>query len=154
MSRPPRSLYGLGFNTNTEKAERSPEERMRLIEEIRIEGVMGEFWWFTSAFPCALAIEDNGGPWWSFRSEPAGASSMKLQVNEKSIEVAKSDDEKLECRLFLDASVSEFFCNRLHAVTSRIYRKPEGPLRVRLTNADAKAITSFHAWQLKAISAD
>jgi beta-fructofuranosidase len=142
------------FNTDTELAKSSADERIREIQKIGINGVAGEFCWNTNTLPFALTIEDNAGPWWALRAEPSGPTSLKLQVNEKAIDVSGENHQGMECRLFLDASVAEFFCNRLHVVTSRIYRRPAGPLRVRLTPADAKTLRSFAAWQLRAISGD
>lgn len=144
------------FNTDTDAAKNSARERKRLVGEIRIENVAGEFLWETKAIaaPFSLTIMDRGGPWWSFRAEPAGSSSTRLQVNEKVVEIPTEANGELSCRLFLDASVAEFFCNRRHAVTTRIYRKPDGPLRVAIGDADAGAFNCFHAWQLKPISSD
>jgi beta-fructofuranosidase len=150
------SLRVRAFNTNTDAAKNSARERKRLVGEIRIENVAGEFLWETKAIaaPFSLTIMDSGGPWWSFRAEAAGWSSTKLQVNEKTIEIPTEASGELFCRLFLDASVAEFFCNRRHAVTTRIYRKPVGPLRVVIGDADAGALNWFDAWQLKPISND
>jgi len=148
------SLRVKAFNTNSELAKSSAAERIREIQKIEINGVAGEFWWNTNTLPFAVTIEDNAGPWWALRAEPSGSSSLKLQINEKAIDVSGENHQGMECRLFLDASVAEFFCNRLHVVTSRIYRRPAGLLRVRLTQADAKTLRSFEAWQLRAISGD
>jgi len=142
------------FDTNTELAMSSADDRIREIQKIEINGVAGEFCWNTNTLPFALTIEDGAGPWWALRAEPSGSASLKLQVNEKAIDVPRENHKGMECRLFLDASVAEFLCDRLHAVTSRIYRRPAGPLRVRLAQAHAKTLRSFTAWQLKAISGD
>jgi hypothetical protein len=56
--------------------------------------------------------------------------------------------------LVLDASVAEFFCNSIDVLTSRIYRKPAGPLRLQLSEENAGRLQSFEAWQLQPISKD
>lgn len=149
------SLRSRAFNTNADAAKSSASERKRRVSEIRIESVAGEFTWEAkpNTAPFSLTIIDNGGPWWSFRAETAG-SSTRLQVNEKAIEIPTEANGELFCRLFLDGSVAEFFCNRRHAVTTRIYRKPDGPLRVEIADGDAAALNQFDAWQWKPISKD
>jgi hypothetical protein len=54
----------------------------------------------------------------------------------------------------LDASVAEFFCNDRQVLTSRIYRRPGGPLSVYLIDPDLSALRGFEAWQLHPISPD
>ena len=54
----------------------------------------------------------------------------------------------------LDASVAEIICDRKHAITTRIYRQPDGPLRIVLSASDLAQITSLQAWQLCPISKD
>src|SRR5439155_1425379 len=61
---------------------------------------------------------------------------------------------EIEFHLFLDASVAELICNSKHAVTTRYYRKPDGPLRIRVSDNDRLALTSLAAWQLRPISPD
>src|SRR5215469_6772401 len=48
------SLRAGAFNTNTEKAKGSPEERMRLLREVKIEATAGEFCWSSNAQPLAV----------------------------------------------------------------------------------------------------
>jgi len=138
------SLRGKAFGANGSLRGR--------LEEIRIEGIAGEFAWKTDSLPFALSIEDSSGPWWSLEAQPAGPS-VRLQINETNLEFpAKASD--LDCRLFLDASVAEFFCNRRFVLTTRIYRKPDGPLRMVMKEADVRRLHRFEAWQLQAISKD
>jgi len=88
------SLRGKAFGANGSLRGR--------LEEIRIEGIAGEFAWKTDSLPFALSIADRSGPWWSLEAQPAGPS-VRLQINETSLEFpAKASD--LDCRLFLDAS--------------------------------------------------
>ena len=149
------SLRVKEFNTGSVAAKNSAGEWLDQLRAIRIKNAAGEFCWSTKAVvaPFSLAIEDNRGPWWSLRVELEG-SSMKLQVNGLTMEVPVTAGQELECRLFLDASVAEFFCNRLHAVTSRIYRQPDGPWRIAISEAAAGLLKRFDAWQLQPISED
>ena len=39
--------------------------------------------------------------------------------------------EQQEFRLFIDGSVAELIWNKKHAITTRIYRKPNGPCPLR-----------------------
>jgi hypothetical protein len=47
--------------------------------------------------------------------------------------------------------VAELLCNDRHAVTSRVYRKPDGPLRISPESSFSQ-IQEMKAWQLRAIS--
>jgi hypothetical protein len=58
-----------------------------------------------------------------------------------------------EFRLFVDGSVAELICDDRHAITSRIYRKPDGPLRVATESTLARFI-QLEAWQVRPISGD
>jgi beta-fructofuranosidase len=138
------SLRGKAFG-----AAGSPRGR---LPEIRIEGIAGEFAWKTDTLPFALSIEDRRGPWWSLQAQRTGPS-VRLQINEKILKFP-AENSDLECRLFLDASVAEFFCNRRVVLTTRIYRQPDGPLRLVIEEADVARLHRFEAWQLKAISKD
>lgn len=147
------SLRSRHFDTDNEAARKSPEKRQRLVREIRIDEVAGEFQWKAASPGFSLTISDNTGAWWTLHVEREGAGT-KLLINEKTIKIGADAAQELSCRLFLDASVAEFFCNRRHAVTTRIYRRPEGPLKVEISDAHANLLSSFQAWQLKPISKD
>jgi hypothetical protein len=58
-----------------------------------------------------------------------------------------------ELRLFLDGSVAELICDHQHAITSRIYRKPEGPLRISPESSFVQ-IDALSMWQVRPISRD
>ena len=86
--------------------------------------------------------------------ESSQGVAQKLIVNGKSIDLPESAKLEREFRLFLDGSVAELICDNLHAVTIRIYRMPDGLLRLAATDGDLKSISSVEAWQLRAITAD
>jgi beta-fructofuranosidase len=126
----------------------------RAMEEIQIENLAGEITWKSNALPATLTLADRGGPWWSATLESKGPASAMLAVNGISLEVPLGPKREAEFHLFLDASLAEFICNGKHAVTTRIYRKPDGPLRVRVSDKDRLAVAWLEAWQLRPISPD
>jgi beta-fructofuranosidase len=127
-------------------------ERGRIIRDTRIENIAAEFEWTIGSAPFSLTIVDSAGPWWSLKADRS-AGRITLEINGKSIELPLRPGE-LKFHLYLDASVAEFFSNDLQALTSRIYRKPDGPLGVQLAAADLARLLSFEAWQLRPISPD
>ena len=86
--------------------------------------------------------------------EKTQGSGDKLTVNGKSIGLPQSTKSVREFHLFLDGSVAELLCDEKYAITSRIYRTPDGPLSVAGADTDYKEVTSLDAWQLRAISPD
>jgi len=131
----------------------SGETRNARLRSIAIENLAGEFRWTLPAADLSFVLTDRAGPWWSLTAESSGGTTA-LEINGKKIELAAARGRELECHLVLDASLAEFFCDRLHVLTSRIYRKPGGPLELRLSGAGAGAVASLEAWQLRPISPD
>jgi beta-fructofuranosidase len=124
------------------------------LKSMQIENLAGEIIWKSNSSRCAFTLEDRAGPWWSAKLEPKSATAATLTVNGKSFEIPQKPKSEIEFRLFLDASVAELICDRRHVLTTRIYRKPDGPLRVRVSDHDLQALTSLQAWQLRPISLD
>jgi hypothetical protein len=125
-----------------------------VLEAIQIENLAGEIAWKINSSRCAITLEDRTGPWWSAKLEPRGAIAAALIVNGKSLEIPRQANSETEFDLFLDASVAELICDRQHVLTTRIYRKPDGPLRIHVSDNDLPVLTSFQAWQLRPISPD
>ena len=135
----------------------SPAERASKEKSIEIKGVAGELAWGMKRrgeARASLTLVDRVGPWFSVGLESPQGAAQKLIVNGKSIDLPESAGLEREFRLFLDGSVAELICDHLHAVTTRIYRLPDGPLRLALTNGDLQSIASLEAWQLRPISVD
>lgn len=128
-------------------------ERGSALRAIQFDNVCGELAWKTKAATSTFALEDRAGTWWSLHLEPQ-ASSAKLTVNGISVDLPASSSPEREFHLFLDASVAELICDSKHAITTRIYRQPDGPLRIVLGDSDLAQVTSLQAWQLRAISSD
>jgi beta-fructofuranosidase len=146
------SLRGKSFALRQQHKDSSPLGRA--IEEIQLENLAGEITWSSNSSRCSFTLADGSGSWWSAKLEPKGADAATLTVNGISLEVHPGPKHEIEFHLFLDASVAELICNRRHAVTTHVYRKPDGPLRVRVGDSDMSALTSFAAWQLRPISPD
>jgi beta-fructofuranosidase len=134
-------------------AHAAPAERIRALHSIQIENLAGELSWQTAKASFSFTLADETGPWWSLRVDHS-ASNSTLQVNETSTQLPPSTEREMRFHLLLDASVAEFFCNNLHVLTSRIYRKPNGPLRAQISDSDLPALQTFEAWQLRPISSD
>jgi uncharacterized protein YqiB (DUF1249 family) len=110
-----------------------------------------ELAWKTSAQNFAFTLEDHSGPWWS-ASLAQNNSVTTLTVNGTAIKISDDASSVHDFRLFLDASVAELIVGRRHAITSRIYRKPDGPLHIKIDN-DSR-LASFEGWHLRPISSD
>jgi len=133
-------------------AKDSVSERATMLRKLRIENLSGELCWTNAAKAFAITMADATGAWWKLKVSSAGPT-MTLQVNDKTLEIPAPGGQ-LHCHLVLDASVAEFFCNDLHVVTSRIYRKPDGPLSVNISESDLPALHNLTAWSIRPISAD
>jgi beta-fructofuranosidase len=131
----------------------SSESRAQILGSIEIANVAGEVVCKHSAGPFSLTIADNAGPWWSLDVERSD-SSTTLRINGKQIEFSWPAAGELEFHLLLDASVAEFFCNHRHVLTTRVYRKPDGPLRLQPNDARPAALLFLRVWQLEPISRD
>ena len=135
----------------------SPAERASKAKSIQIKDVAGELAWRMKKrgeARASLTIVDRAGPWFSVGLESPQGAGQKLIVNSKSIDLPESAGLEREFRLFLDGSVAELICDNLHAVTIRIYRLLDGPLRLAVTDGDLKSVASLGAWQLRSISGD
>jgi len=142
------SLRGKSLSVNGA----SQSERAFAARRIEIEDLCGELFWRISASSASLVLADRGGSWFSCAFEEQGGSA-KLTVNGKSIGMPMSGGRERECQIFVDGSVVELICDKRHAITTRIYRKPDGPLRIAPESllGDLGELT---AWQLHPISKD
>jgi beta-fructofuranosidase len=124
------------------------------LEDIRIENLAGEFRWNTKSPRSTITLQDRSGPCWSVGAEPSGTSTVKLSVNGKTAEVPIGSQQRFSFHLLLDASVAEFICNAKHAFSTRIYRRPDGPLKISVSDSDLAQLDVLEAWQLRPISSD
>ena len=130
-----------------------PETRQTILDAMAIEDIAGEIEWKVAAGPFSMTIRDRSGPWWTLEAERSD-STVTLRVNQQPIRFSLPNSGELEFHLILDASVAELFSNHLHALTTRVYRRPDGPLRLELGARDLAALLGLRAWQLGPISRD
>jgi beta-fructofuranosidase len=122
---------------------------------MEIKNLAGELaWQSVTGRDARFSLGDRSGEWFSVTLERARDSRDKLTVNDKSIGLPQSTKSVREFHLFLDGSVAELLCDEKYAITSRIYRTPDGPLCLAGADTDYKEVTSLEAWQLRAISPD
>jgi beta-fructofuranosidase len=144
------SLRGTAFNMYGF----STPERISLAHKFEITDIAGEFFWETAAqtLTFTFSLADQTGTWVGVSLDLQGGVS-KLTLNGKTIDLPATQRLVREFRLFLDASVAELICDNQHALTTRIYRKPDGPLRIS-PESSLPPIDELHVWQLRAISSD
>jgi beta-fructofuranosidase len=145
-----------GNRSGLEVMDRSQDRSKPPIDNIYIENLAAEVLWHVAPevsgsgqpAPTEFHLDDRSGPWFSLRLERSNDATPTLTVNGKSIQVPIGPKSGYEFHLFIDASVAELLCNNLYAVTTRIYRKPDGPLRL------AANLDRLQVWQLRPISPD
>ena len=131
------------------------EERVNGTAKVAIENLCGELYWLCATQRCKFVLVDSSGPWLTFEVAPKDDSIAIVDVNSQKMDVPYDRlTNVLDFHLFLDASVSELICNKRHAITTRIYRKPNGLLRFRTEDEMYTSSIGFEAWQLKPISKD
>ena len=107
----------------------STAERISLAHKFEITDIAGEFFWASAAQTLTFTLADQTGTWVGVSLDLEGGVP-KLTLNGKTIDLPPTQRFAREFRLFLDASVAELICDNQHAITTRIYRKPDGPLRI------------------------
>ncbi len=142
------SLRGRAFNMYGF----STPERISLAHRFEITDIAGEFFWASEAQKLTFTLADQTGTWVGVSLGLEGGVS-KLTLNGKTINLPPTQRFGREFRLFLDASVAELICDNQHAITTRIYRKPDGPLRIS-PESSLPPIYELNIWQLRAISSD
>jgi beta-fructofuranosidase len=128
----------------------SLDDRKDRVPQIKIENLAAEFFWMSSAEKSNFVLSDQNGPWLTLSTE-ADLINSKLTVNGKTIEIPPTRRPLRDFSLFLDASVAELICDNQHAITTRIYRKPAGPLKIT-SDLSEKNLYQLSAWQLQPIS--
>ena len=130
----------------------STPERISLAHRFEITDIAGEVFWASEAQELTFTLADQTGTWVAVSLGPEGGVS-KLTLNGKTISLPPTQRFGRKFRLFLDASVAELICDNQHAITTRIYRKPDGPLRIS-PESSLPPIYELNVWQLRAISSD
>jgi beta-fructofuranosidase len=130
----------------------SPEKRESAMQPVEIENVAGEFLWESAEQTFTFRLIDRTGPWFAVSLDLRGGGP-KLTVNGRSIDLPVVKNAARTFHLFLDGSVAELICDDLHVITTRNYRKPDGPLRVSGDSSMGR-LRRLVAWQVKPISPD
>jgi beta-fructofuranosidase len=128
----------------------STAERISPAREFEIKDIAGEISWGSLAPRFTLSLADQAGTWVSVSFDAEGTVA-KLTLNETTIELPPTQNPDHKLRMFLDGSVAELICNNRHAITSRVYRKPDGPLRIS-PESTLPRIYELNVWQLRAVS--
>jgi beta-fructofuranosidase len=130
------------------------DERLKVAPMIGLADPRAELTWKASPSAHTFALEDKIRPWWSASIKSHGSNASLLNVNGSEIEIPASANQQHDFHLFVDASVAELIVNRRHAITTRIYRKPDGPLYVGFNDKHPATMPSVRIWQLQPISPD
>ena len=128
--------------------------RAEVLRKITLQGLCGELAWKSSSAELYFSLEDRSGAWWSAKLSSHGMGSGSLTVNGTTVELPAASGLGREFHLLIDGSVAELMVDRQHAVTTRIYRQPDGPLRVDVSDDQLAQISSLETWQLRPISPD
>jgi beta-fructofuranosidase len=128
----------------------SAADRTTRAKEIEIKNLSGEFFWMSNALKSNFALADQSGTWFTVVTE-ADENGSRLKVNGQTIEIPLTNRPLRDFSLFLDASVAELICDSRHAITTRIYRQPAGPLKIT-SDPSEKNLYQLSAWQLHSIS--
>lgn len=147
-------LRGKSFDIPSMEVRRPPGVLARLLQAVHIENIAGELKWNTKSSRSLFTLQDRSGPWCSVSVEPHDTSAAKLSMNGLAVEVSNGPQPRFSFHLILDASVAELICNAKHAFTTRVYRKPDGPLRISASDSDLAQLDGFQAWQLRPVSPD
>jgi len=77
--------------------------------------------------------------------------ARQLQVNSVIAPLSGPAGSPVRLHILLDGSVVELFANNTTSITARVYRKPSGPLQLKLDGAE---LVSLDVWQIQPISND
>jgi len=122
------------------------------IRQMKFKNVAAQVKWQTNGNPFTLKLVDDTGPWLTVTLALSSVAMARLSVNDATADVSALQHPIFH--LFLDGSVAELICDGQHAFTTRVYRAPEGPLRISLGVADSHALDHLSGSQMRPISRD
>ena len=143
------SLRGKAFTLPRQNLNAS--ERTDFLRSVTLDDLRTELVWKASASALTFVLEDHTGPWWSASITPRDSTTL-LAVNGSEIEIPAPENYEHDFHLLIDASVTELIVDSRHAITTRIYRKPDGPLQIKVS--DQTQLKSLQAVQLRPVSKD
>jgi beta-fructofuranosidase len=121
------------------------------IQQMKLKNLAAQISWRSNGDAFALKLIDDAGSWLTVTLAPGGAMT-RLSVNGVTANAPALPHPSFH--LFLDGSVAELICDGRYAMTTRVYRKPEGPLRISLGLADSRALDHLFGSQMRPISND
>jgi beta-fructofuranosidase len=141
----------------------SAHDRANALHAISLKNLSAELIWTVfvpdrvvgEVRPTEFSLDDNLGPWWSMRVEHRNGNHFTVNGQRFDLHNGPGDTEiggPHTFHLFIDGSVAELIVRHRQALTTRIYRPPQGPLSIRLTAESLASILDLTAWQLKPIS--
>ena len=119
----------------------------------RLASAAGKLEIKTSAKPCDLSLTDGSSAILQISYDPA-RSGRELQLNAAAVPLLQRKTNDHTLTVFLDASVIECFADDTVALTTRVYRAPESPLRLAASDAHLSALRSLSISLIKPISPD
>jgi beta-fructofuranosidase len=122
------------------------------IRQMKLKNLAAQVKWQTNGGPFTLKLRDDAGPWLTVSLASSGSAVARLSVNDSDAEVPPP--QRPIFHLLLDGSVAELICDGRHAFTTRVYRKPTGPLRISLDLADSLSLDHLSGSQMRPISKD
>jgi len=130
----------------------SPDDSNQ-IGQFEFRQIRGEMLWKVTEWPFRLMLEDRIGTWVTLNCS-AQNSALKLSLGSISTDLPNDKNSQKEFHLILDASVAELIFDNQHVFTARVYRKPEGSLKISVANSDIAKFESYKFWTLYPISGD
>ena len=129
------------------------EQQRTNIRQFTIGGAALKLEIVASQKPFHLALADEVMPLLQIAFDPA-ATGRELQLNSAfaPLPPRKSGDHHIT--IYLDASVIESFADNTLALTARVYRAPQSPLRLAISDADLDSLYSLSVTKLQPISPD
>jgi len=122
------------------------------IQQMKLKNLASQISWRSNGNAFTLKVVDDAGTWLTVSLELSNSAVTRISVNNVAANAPALQHPTFH--LFLDGSVAELICDGQHAFTTRVYRKPEGPLRISLGLADARSLDHLSGSQMRPISKD
>ncbi|HLZ11253.1 MAG TPA: glycoside hydrolase family 32 protein [Candidatus Acidoferrum sp.] len=147
-----RKLFKDPFEVSSSVLHLQSQAMTNAIQRMKLKNLAAQIGWRSNGNAFSLKLIDDAGPWLTVTLESARGAITGLSVN--GVTASASALQRPVFQLFLDGSVAELICDARHAFTTRVYRKPEGPLRISLGLADSRSLDYLSGSQIQPISND
>ncbi|HEX8872803.1 MAG TPA: glycoside hydrolase family 32 protein [Candidatus Acidoferrum sp.] len=128
-------------------------DRVKALQRIQLRETAAELSFSFEPKPLRVELTDGPTPLVSFSYDPS-RTGRELQVNSETVHLPARGAGDHRFQLFFDASIVECFADDSLALTARVYRVPNGGLRVAVPDEHINALTSFSVWPLRPVSSD